>query len=179
MKITSKLATLAAISFCILLAGCPQQSSGPYKITNTQTKIEFEDITPSSQSSKLNIELDETTSYPWSEGKGLLFSSPKAVEYVIYQLAIDDDASYSIKFYGFKNRQYGRYRIAVNDKPTGKLIDFFGHRGQKIDGYDIGTYKAEKGIIKIAFALAGAHPRAQEPKYGAAFDYMTVTRKQQ
>lgn len=176
MKITNALILSICISLLAAIAGCPQQKSGPYRISGDVSKVEFEDLNPYKVSPSLVIEPDKSDKYPWSGGKGLILSSPKNNEYVMYQIFVDDDTPRNIKFYGFKNSDYGRYRIAINDRPTGKLIEFNGYKGSVVDGFDFGTFAPKNGVIKVIFALVGSKIKYKGANFGAAFDYMVLTK---
>lgn len=176
MKISSPIFTVAAICFCFVLTGCPQQISGPYKISGDTCKVEFEDLTPYDKTDQLTIILDKSKEFPWSGGEGLVFSSTKNIEYVMYEIEVDDETPRNVKVFGFKNKDFGRYRMAINDRPTGKLIDFYGRKGQKVENFDLGTFPPKNGKIKITYALVGHNRKAQGQKFGAAFDYMIITK---
>jgi hypothetical protein len=176
MKTSSSIAILLAVSFCVLLTGCQQTTSGEYKISGEISKVEFEDLKILDSTPGLEIVTDKNKIYPWSDGKGILLSAPKEYEYVMYQVAVDDDTPRNVKIYGFKNPEYGRYRMAINDHATGKLIDFYGRRGERIEGFDLGTFRVIDGKIKVTFALVGTSAKSIGKRYGAAIDYMVITK---
>lgn len=174
MKISITAATLISITLCFVIAGCPQAKSGT-KISDTQLKVEFENLTPIKLTDQLSIELDKTGFYPWSAGKGLLLSSPNIHEYVRYEINVGDDKPRNILFYGFRNKEYARFRMAVNDRPTGRVIDFYGSRGRAVDAFDIGTFTPKDGKLVITFVCVGKSHKAYGDDFGAAFDYLLLT----
>lgn len=169
------LLTSLLVCICIAAAGCPQQKSGAAAI-DKDGKVRFDKILPVEQSVDITVTLDKSKLYNWSNGKGTILSAERKHQHVRYEVFVGDDEPRTVTFYGVRDMHFGRYRSAINEKPTGRTVDFYGPKGTKTTPVVLGTFKPEDGKLSIIFICIGTNRKATGEKYGAGFDYMLIAK---
>ena len=165
---------ILAVCASVSILGCPQQKVA--QSVNPDGKVEFENLTPTVQTKAITSAVDDTESNAWSGGKGIILSSTKNNEYIAYEIPVDDGIARNVVFQGLKSPEFGRYRIAINERPTGKTIEFYGSKGIKTGHIDLGTFEPKNDKIRIVFALVGSNPKSRGQRFGAGLDYMLITK---
>ena len=171
------LLTSLMVCICIAAAGCPQQKDTAATI-GKNGKVVFNKILPIEKSAYITATIDKSKSYKWSTGKGTILSTEKTNQYVRYEVLVGDDEPRTITFYGVQDSHFCRYRSAVNEKATGKMVEFYGRKGARTTPVVLGTFKPKDGKLSIVFVCVGANPKSTGEKYGAGLDYILITKPQ-
>jgi hypothetical protein len=169
------LLTAITICICIAMIGCPQEKKGNANLTD---KIEFDKLTPIDKSTKLEISVDKTASMNWSGAKGVIVSASKNHQYLIYEIPAEDDQARTFTFYGVRRKEFGRYRSSINNRATGRTIEFYGIKGSTTGPMELGTHKPKDGKFAISFVVVGSNTKSRGDKFGAGFDYLVLSKPQ-
>lgn len=165
------------ICICITSAGCLKENETE-GVIGKNGKVFFDKLTPVEKSAHMTWTFDKSKLYNWSTGKGTILSTTKTHEYVRYEVLVGDDEPRTIAFYGVQDGHFGRYRSAVNDKATGRMVEFYGKKGARTKPVVLGTFKPKDGKLSIVLVCVGANQKSTGERYGAGLDYMLITKPQ-
>jgi hypothetical protein len=172
------LLTAMTICICIAMTGCTQEKNGKEKLIDKSRKIEFDKLTPVDKSAKLEISVDKTASMNWSGGKGVITLPTKSHQFLIYEIPAVDDEPRTFTFHGIRSEEFGRYRSAINKRPTGRTVEFYGTKGSSTGPIELGTHKPKDGKFTVSFVVVGSNSLSIGNRYGAGFDYIVLSKPQ-
>ena len=108
----------------------------------------------------------------WSGGKQLWWMDAQPGETLVLSFAVERAGRFTLQGEFTQARDYGIARVAVDDGPAGKPIDFY-HDSLTLRVIDLGTHTLAAGTHTLTITLTGANERALKRRM-IGLDYLQL-----